>query len=115
MWAIVHVPSLDVPDTGPGGMNLSFLKNSTTIVSVRYTGSVHFRGEFIAENQADATRIFQAVNGLLAMSKLAGAPRQIDPDVTTVMNSLEVKQNGNHVVLSVVVAPALPVSVTGPA
>jgi hypothetical protein len=102
-WAIVRVPSSDVPASAPGGPNLNFLKNSTTIISVRYTSSVRFRGEFIAENQADATNIFQALNGLLAMSKLAGGPRQNDPDVTAVMNSIEVKQNGNHVVVSVVV------------
>jgi hypothetical protein len=37
------------------------------------------------------------------MSKLAGGPRQNDPDVTAAMNSIEVKQNGNHVAVSVVV------------
>jgi hypothetical protein len=103
MWAIVRVPSFAVTESAASGLNLNFLKNSVTIVSVRYTGSLHFRGEFIAENQADAANIFQAVNGLLAMGRLAGGPRQNDPDVTAVMNSIEVKQNGNHVVVSVVV------------
>jgi len=83
--------------------SLNFLKNSTTIFFIRYTGSVRLRGEFIVENQADATNIFQAVNGLLAMGKLAGGPRQNAPDVTAVMNSIEVKQSANHVVVSVVV------------
>ena len=103
MWAIIQVPSFAVNDSAPRGMNLNFLKNSVTIVSIRYTGSLRFRGEFIAQNQADANNIFQAVNGLLAMSKLAGGPRQNDPDVTAVMNSIEVKQNGNHVVVNVMV------------
>jgi len=103
MWAIVRVPSFAVPASAPSTLNLSFLKNSIIIVSVRYTGSVRFRGELIAENQADATNTFQAVNGLLAMGKMAGGQRQSDPDVTAVMNSIEVSQNGNHVVVSVVV------------
>lgn len=103
MWAIVRVPSSAVPASGPGAMNLNFLKNSVTILSVRYTGSLRFRGEFIAENQADATNIFQAVNGLLAMSKLAGGKQLNDPDAAAVMNSIEVKQSGNHVVVSVAV------------
>ena len=103
MWAIVRVPSSAVPSSVPSGMNLDFLKNSITIVSVRYTGSLRFRGEFIAENQTDATNIFQAVNGLLAMTKLAGGQQLNDPDATAVMDSIEVKQNGNHVVVSVVV------------
>lgn len=104
MWAIVHVPSSAITDAAaPSRINLNFLKNSVTIVSVRYTGSLRFRGEFIAENRTDATNIFQAATGLLAMTKLAGGPQQNDPDVTAVMNSIEVKQNGNHVVVSVVV------------
>lgn len=102
VWAIVHVPSFAVADS-PGGMNLGFLKNSVTIVSLRYTGSLRFRGEFIAENQADASNISQAVNGLLAMAKLAGGPQQNDPDIAAVTNSIEVKQNGNHVVVDIVV------------
>ena len=103
MWAIVRVPSSAVPASATSGLNLNFLKNSVTIVSVRYTGSLRLRGEFIAENQGDATNIFQAVNGLMAMSKLAGGPRQADPDVTAMMNSIEVKQDGNHVVVSILV------------
>jgi hypothetical protein len=103
MWAIVRVPGSAVTDSAPSGLNLNFLKNSVTIVSVRYTGSLRLRVEFIAENQADATNLVQAVNGFLAVSKLAGRPRQNDPDVTAVMNSIEVKQNGKHVVVSVVV------------
>jgi len=101
MWAIVRVPSFT--DPAPSSMNLDFLKNSVTIVSARYTGSLNLRGEFIAGNQTDATNIFQAVNGILAMGKLARGQRQNDPDVTAVMNSIEVKQNGNHVVVSAVV------------
>lgn len=107
MWAIVRVPGSAVTDPAPSGLNLSFLKNSVTIVSVRYTGSLHLRVEFIAENQADAANLFQSVNGLVAMSKLAGRPRQNDPDVIAVMNSLEVKQDGKHVVVSVVVPQEL--------
>ena len=103
MWAIIRVPSSAVPASASSGLNLNFLKNSVTIVSVRYTGSLRLRGEFIAENQADASRIFQAVNGLLAMSKLAGGPGQNDPDVTAMMNSIEVTQNGNQVVVGIVV------------
>ncbi|HLJ90232.1 MAG TPA: hypothetical protein VKZ53_25700 [Candidatus Angelobacter sp.] len=52
---------------------------------------------------SDATNIFQAANGLLAMSKLAGGQSQNDPDLVAVMNGIEVKQNGSHVVVSVVV------------
>jgi hypothetical protein len=107
MWAIVRVPSFADTDSAPSGLNLNFLKNSVTIVSARYTGSLHLRGEFIAENQADATNIFQAVNGLLAMGKLSGGRRQNDPDVTAVMNSIEVTQHGNHVVVSAVVPEAV--------
>ncbi len=99
MWAIVHVPSFAVPDA-PGGVNLDFLKNSVTILSARYLGSLSLRGEFITENQADAANISKAVEGFLAIGKLAGSQQQTDPDVTAIVNSIEVKQNGNHVVVS---------------
>ncbi len=44
-WAIVRVPDFAVPVSTPGRPSLNFLKNSTTIFSVRYTGSVHLRRE----------------------------------------------------------------------
>ncbi|HET6842504.1 MAG TPA: hypothetical protein VFK06_12600 [Candidatus Angelobacter sp.] len=103
-WAIVHVPSFAVPDS-PGGVNLDFLKNSVTILSARYLGSLSLRGEFIAENQADAANISKAAEGFLAIGKLAGSQQQADPDVTAIVNSIEVKQNGNHVVVSAAIPP----------
>jgi hypothetical protein len=107
-WAIVRVPEFDVPPPGPAGVDLSILKNSVTIVSVRYTGSVRFRAEFITENQNDATRVFIALNSAVALGRVqAMAASGRDQDLAQVMNNLEVKQSGKRVVLTVVVPQEL--------
>lgn len=103
-WAIVRVPEFAVPPPGPGGMDLSILKNSVTIVSVRYTGSVRVRAEFITQSQGDATRVFTSLNSAVALGRVeAMAASSRDKDLAEVMNNLEVKQSGNRVILSVVI------------
>ena len=103
-WTIIRVPEFAVPPPGPGGMDLSILKNSVTIVSARYTGSVRLRAEFITEDPANATKVFTALNSAVAMGKVeAMAASAQDKDLAEVMNNLELKQSGNRVILSVVV------------
>jgi hypothetical protein len=104
-WGIVRVPDAG-GQQGPGGLDLSFLKNSVMIVSARYTGSVRFRTEFISDNQTDATHLFQAVNGLVAFGRAAvGAenPESPEKDVKALIDGIQLQQNGNRVVLNLVV------------
>lgn len=102
-WAIVRVPEFAVPPPVPGGVDLSLLKNSVTIVSVRYTGSVRFRAEFITQNPNDATRVFTALNAVVAVGRATQVSSNPDKDLVEVMNSMELKQSGNRVIFSVVV------------
>jgi hypothetical protein len=101
-WAIVRVPDSSTPAT-PGGFNFDFLKNSVTVMSVRYSGSVRVRAEFISENQADATHVFQAVNGFVAFARATQGGRNADKDVAALIDNVQLQQNGNRVVLNVVV------------
>jgi hypothetical protein len=102
-WAIVRVPDLGGQEA-PGGLNLDYLKNSVTIISVRYTGSVRIRAELIAANEADATKIFQAVNGMVAMGRgFAQAGRNRDKDVDAMIDNTQIQQSGKRVVLNVVI------------
>jgi hypothetical protein len=101
-WAIVRVPNFGGQEA-PGGFNLDFLKNTVTVMSVRYTGSVRFRAEFITDNQADATKIFQAVNGLVAFGRAAAQGNKPDKDVAAVMDNIQIQQNGSRVVVNVLV------------
>lgn len=102
-WAIVRVPDLGGQEA-PGGFNLDYLKNSVTIVSVRYTGSVRLRAELIAENEADATKIFQFVNGMVAMGRgFAQSGQNRDKDLDSVIDNTKIEQSGKRVVLNMVV------------
>jgi len=102
-WAIVRIPDLGGQE-GPGGFNLDYLKNSVIVVSARYTGSVRLRAELIAVSEADATKIFQAVNGVVAMGRaFATSGQNRDKDLETVVDNAKLEQNGKRVVLSIVV------------
>jgi hypothetical protein len=103
-WAIVRVPDLGGQE-GPGGFNLEYLKNSVTIISARYTGSVRLRAELIAETEADATKIYQALNGLVAMGRAfatSGQDRD-NKDLEAIIDNAKLEQSGKRVVLNVVV------------
>src|SRR5262249_52623108 len=91
-WAIIRVPDIG-GQSAPGGFNLDYLKNTVTIISFRYTGSVRFRAELIADNDADATKIYQAVNGMVAMSRGFSAR---DKDVSDIVNNTQIQQNGKR-------------------
>jgi len=102
-WAIVRVPDLGGQE-GPGGINLDYLKNSVAIISVRYTGSVRVRAEMIAQNEADATKIFQALNGMVAMGRaFAQSGQNRDKDLENLIDNSKLEQSGKHVVLNIVV------------
>jgi hypothetical protein len=72
-------------------------------MSVRYSGSVRVRAEFISQNQADATHVFQAVNGFVAFARASQGVRNPDKDVAALIDNIQLQQNGNRVVLNVVV------------
>ena len=102
-WAIVRIPDLGGQE-GPGGFNLDYLKNSVTVISVRYTGSVRLRAELIAATDADATKVFQALNGLVAMGRgFAQSGQDRDKDLDALIDNTKIEQNGKRVVLNMVV------------
>jgi hypothetical protein len=106
-WAIVRVPDMGGQE-GPGGVNLDYLKNSVIVISARYTGSVRLRAEIIAQSEADATKTFQALNGLLAMGRaFATSGQERDKDLETLIDNSKLDQNGKQVVLNVVVPQEL--------
>ncbi len=102
-WAIVRIP--DTPaGQGPGGFSLDYLRNSVAVVSVRYTGSVRVRGEFISDSQANAAKIFQSMNNLLAFGKAAEKVGNTpDRNMSAIVDNTQIQQNGNRVVVNLVV------------
>jgi hypothetical protein len=103
-WAIARVPSgPDFMPTSAGAMNLEFLQDSVTVLSVRYSGSVRFRGEFISQNKKGADQVFHALNGFLELAKAGQGIRNQDRDLAAVIEGTQLQQSGNRVVLSIVV------------
>ena len=102
-WAIIRIPDIG-GQSAPGGISLDYLKNTVTVISVRYTGSVRLRAELIAENDADATKIFQAVNGMVAMGRaFAQSGPNRDKEVADVVDNAQIQQSGKRVILSLVI------------
>jgi hypothetical protein len=108
-WAMFRMPTQSGASQLPGGVDLNFLQNTTSVFSVRYTGSIRFRAAVISANEADAARVLQAANTLLLLGKGATeslSPGGPDKDVKAVVDSIQVQQNGNQTVLSVTIPQA---------
>jgi hypothetical protein len=108
-WAIVRVPEQREESQSLAGADLSFMRNSTALVSVRYTGSIRLRAEIFSQNEADAAQVKQAADTFLAWGRAAGAslnPGGTDKDVKAVFDSIEVEQNGTRTVISVAIPRA---------
>jgi hypothetical protein len=107
-WAMFHVPA----ESGaplPGGINADFLKNSVSVISVRYTGSVRVKAEVISANESEAAQVLEAANTFLVLAKGAEesfSPGGPDKDVKAVFDSIKVQKEKNRTVLSAVIPQA---------
>lgn len=103
-WAIARVPGgQDVTPVAARAMNLEFLRDSVTVVSLRYSGSLRLRAEFISSTKSAADQVFHAINGALELARAGQGTRNMDKDVATVIQGTELQQSGNRVVISIVV------------
>lgn len=105
-WLMVRVPSNLGGAPLPEGMSLDFLQDTVSIASVRYTGSVRVRLEVFSANESDAKKVTEAASGLLAIGRSATTslnPSGTDKDVKAVFDSIQVEQNRNRTVISVVI------------
>jgi hypothetical protein len=103
-WGIVRLPDFPGSQQPPGGFDLNLLRNSVIIVSARYTGSVRFRAESISDNPTAATHIFEGLNEAVGFVRTGiQAAENPDKDLVALMNGIQLQQNGNRVVLNVVV------------
>jgi hypothetical protein len=103
-WAIARVPGgQDVTPVASRAMNLDFLRDSVTVISLRYSGSLRVRGEFISATEKDAGQVFHAINGFLELARAGQGMRNQDKDLAAVMEGTQLQQSKNRVVLSIVV------------
>jgi hypothetical protein len=108
-WAIFRVPPQS--DTGdlPNGIKLDFMRNSTAIVSLRFTGSLRLRAEILSESEAAAAQVKEAADTFLAWARTfveSSNPGGTDKDVKAVFDGIEVQQKGSRTVISVVIPRA---------
>jgi hypothetical protein len=108
-WAMFRVSSEPRASQLPGGINVDFLQNTVSIISVRYTGSIRVRAEVVSANEAEASRVLQAANTFLLLAKGAGetfSPGGTHKDVKAVFDNIQVQQTGNRTVISVTIPQA---------
>lgn len=104
-WAMFRMPA----GTGaqlPGGIDADFLKNTVTVISVRYTGSIRVKAEVISAHDSDAAKVQEAANTFLVLAKGASeslSPGGPDKDVKAVFDNLRVDRDKNRTVISVVI------------
>jgi hypothetical protein len=103
-WAIARLPGgQDVTPVASRAMNLDFLRDSVTVISLRYSGSLRFRAEFISATEKDAGQVFHAINGFLELARAGQGMRNQDKDLAAVVEGTQLQQSKNRVVLSIVV------------
>src|SRR5579864_251031 len=110
VWVMLRAPSNLADARLPEGMNLDFLQNTVSIFSVRYTGSIRVRLEVFSANEANAKKVTDAANTLLALGHSASQslnPAAMDKDIKAVFDSIQVEQKGNRTVVSVVIPQEL--------
>jgi len=104
-WALLHISSEPTSQL-PGDIKMDFLQNTTSVASLRYTGSIRFRLEVISTSEANANNVTQSANTFLVLGRGAveslntGGP---DKDVKEVFDSIQVQQNGNRTIVTLVI------------
>lgn len=105
-WIMFRAPSNVAEANLPNGMNLDFLQDTVSILSVRYTGSVRVKLEIFSANDNDAKKVTEAASSLLALGRSATTslnPAGTDKDVKQAFDSIQVEQTGNRTVVSLVI------------
>ena len=106
LWLVARVP----PIPGPQPWSDLFAKPSDLVVSVSYNplhlpvraGALHLRAEAWTASDADAQAIAAKANVFLAMfrsAEVSVGTAGSDPDLKTLFESLQVRQEGSHAVL----------------
>ncbi len=86
-----------------GGLTLSFLQNKVALGSLRYNGSLLFRADVFAVNEADARQVMDSANAFLAVYRSVGrvvGTKGGDTDVKAAVDSIHVEQKGNVAVFT---------------
>lgn len=109
-WAMFRPSSQPGASQFPGGISMDFLQNTVSVLSVRYTGSIHVKAEVISANEAGAAQVLEAANTFLAFGRVGVqslSPGGPDKDVNAVFDNIQVQQNRNRTVITATVPQAV--------
>ena len=90
----------------PNGIGFGLPKDTVTVISIRYLGSIRFKAEALTQNEADAKKLFDSASTFLQLFRAINVntePSGTDSDVKALFDSLKVQQNGTRASLSATV------------
>jgi hypothetical protein len=88
---------------GSGAIFLPILQNSTSVVSLRYTGSLRVQARVISAGEAQAAGFARALREYIPVLVGYLQRGQVDADVLTVLKTIEIQQHGNETVVNAVI------------
>jgi hypothetical protein len=97
-WVIDRIPANSDAAQLPEGLNFSFLANTVAVVSLRYNGSVLFRGDIVTASETEARKVLDSANTFLVIYRSFSHSldaRGNDPDVKAALDSIQAEQKGN--------------------
>ena len=102
-WAIYRVPAQSSNSQFLSGWNLDSFDNTTIVASLRYSGSIHFKGQVFTESESAAQNLVEQLNGVLAISKSLGktyGAKGKDADVKAMFDSIKVEESGKSAIIT---------------
>jgi hypothetical protein len=99
-WAIMRVDNRDNRfPLGNGIWSLLFPKQAVVVLSARYLGALHLRGEAFLNSEEDAKQVTEQMNTFLNIFHSAesnASAQGTDPDVKEFFDSLKVEQHDSR-------------------
>lgn len=89
-----------------GGSNptiFPILQNRTSVVSLRYAGSLRVQARVISASEAEAAEFAKAIREFIPVGVAYVQRGQADEDMQSILKTLEVQQHGNETVMNLVI------------
>jgi hypothetical protein len=106
-WLIYRAAPHSAPVRLPGGLSFSFLENTVSVTSIRYSGSLSVKAEVFTVDESAAKNLAESAGTFLAIYRTASASSGhggTDEDVKAAIDSIQVQQKGNSAVFNAVVS-----------
>jgi hypothetical protein len=109
-WIVYRLPSqAGTTAQMPGGLSFDFLQNTTGVISLRYSGSLHLKAEVFAESEAEAKEVAESAHNLLSLYRSIAqsvGTRGADRDVKNAFDSIQIEQRENRTILTATISSA---------